>query len=233
MMAKKKEAIDYCRDFQPLSAINVGYRLAVDKDFTDSFIELFPKEQKSIARRLGYVALGMHSTELSYHTPVHVLSILQFAKENKIELTIPQKLCIFYHDVIYIVGNKNNEELSADFARVCLDPYINELNLSYICEGIIYTSSHLEDNLETDKYDLIMDLDLHSFALPEEYFLKQNSCVEKEFLDSGIPKEQWEDGRKKFLEMLYQKDNFFRTKFFRDKFEKQAKDNIKKLIDSL
>ena len=62
----------------------------------------------------GSICELMSNDTLFYHNYIHPLAMFSFAEQNGIELELWERLAVWFHDAIYIKGNKNNERRSAD-----------------------------------------------------------------------------------------------------------------------
>jgi predicted metal-dependent HD superfamily phosphohydrolase len=189
-----------------------------------------PKETATAIARCTFHR--MMDPQLHYHTPVHILAILQFyqeqvrPKKKGPTLIKGEELALWFHDAIYIPSSKKkaNEEQSAQFACALMAPYlsVNELHKLSIAIGV--TASH-SDPAIASSWDLLLDLDLHNFSLPREDYLRQSECIRREF--GHISDMAFYEGRKKLLGRLIKPDGFFRSPFFKENFEEAALKNLK------
>lgn len=182
------------------------------------------------------VFASMTSDKVYYHTPVHVLSMLSFAEINKIELENWEKLAIFFHDVVYRPGSKNNEINSIQIMLALLDGTdISESLKMQSANAIQATAMHLEEEWEP-QFNKLMDLDMSGFCSDSEYFMTQNKCIKKEFCSEnlsnykGVSLNEYTKGRLAFLTKLKNKKSIYRTELFLNNFEQKAQEN---LINSL
>ena len=77
----------------------------------------------------------------------------------------------------------------------------------------------------------IVDIDLSSFGLPWEAFLRDSRAVREEF--SRVTDAEFYPRQKKFLESLAARPAFCFTEFFRDLHETRARRNIERLCAKL
>lgn len=137
---------------------------------------------------------------------------------------------VFYHDVVYKSTSKNNEEKSADIAKIRLQKInLSEDHIEKIYNQILATKSHKEsDKIDTN---FLLDSDLSILGknwIEYERYIKQ---IRKEY--SIYPDFLYNPGRKKVLEHFLTYDKIYKTDFFRDLYEKQARENILKEIELL
>lgn len=137
---------------------------------------------------------------------------------------------VFYHDVVYKSTSKNNEEKSADIAKIRLQKInLSEDQIEKIYNQILATKSHKEsDKIDTN---FLLDSDLSILGknwIEYERYIKQ---IRKEY--SIYPDFLYNPGRKKVLEHFLTYDKIYKTDFFRDLYEKQTRENILKEIELL
>lgn len=180
-----------------------------------------------IVERVGDLLFeSMSSSQLKYHTPAHILTIFDFAKNAKVELTFEEELAIWFHDAIYFLNQKpgDNESASARFFgsfshlfELC-DESDREIK-DYICG----TADFLLPTDQLTYHSLkIMDLDLCSFAMDYAGFTFLRERVQEEL---GTTNQQTAG----FYKMLLARGPIFRVL---TQFEDQAQSNIKRFLES-
>jgi predicted metal-dependent HD superfamily phosphohydrolase len=184
--------------------------------------------------------MSMSSMKTYYHTPVHIMSIFNVAKENNIELDPVQELAIFFHDAIYRPGSKDNERLSCEFMKSLIsDTGISSYDIENAVRYISWTAFHLKDdfyNAMSDKAKTLLDLDMAGFSANPSVYKKQNEMIELEFYNpeclmfSDITEEQFLNGRLGFLNKLKTRKSIYRSEYFLDKFESRAQTNLSNSI---
>jgi predicted metal-dependent HD superfamily phosphohydrolase len=169
----------------------------------------FPGSQSS-KDRLGrevvanYQAKGRH-----YHTLAHIGAMLALWEQHRAQLADAQAvgLAIWFHDAVYQPTRKDNEEQSAQLARVQLtelgagEPLINKVE-----QYILATKRH---ELAAPDPDLayLLDFDLAALAGDEASYRQYAQQVRREY---GIyPDLLYVPGRKKVLEALLGRDRLF------------------------
>ncbi len=219
---------DYC-DFFDFSTASPRRRDLTLADFRHNCAlllrDLGVEPAGQIARQL---ADKMSSGILHYHTPVHILSIFQWARKNAQTLQWWEQLTLWFHDAVYDPGAvaKENENESAVYLETVLAPHLLDRPLDQVSAAIIVTADHLEANTDP-QFDRIMDLDLGSFAWPDPVRAEVAQCIDLEF--SGLCGEvEFLTQRKAFLKKLTAKGFIYRSKYFRDKFDALAMRNIEK-----
>jgi predicted metal-dependent HD superfamily phosphohydrolase len=190
----------------------------------------------------------------SYHSLEHILDLLCllhllepvlkeeafFHQTDYEEIMDELILLIYFHDVVYEPGSKNNEEESSYYFLNVAKPTRTTL----IPEHIKATKEHRDltvseyipggdvERIRNEIYlrKLLFDLDLASLGFSPSLFQEYRQKVEEEYL--GVPKELIKEGTKEFFKKFMQdRPVIYQTKTFRQIFEEQAQRNIKGLID--
>lgn len=178
------------------------------------------------------------SDKSSYHTPMHVLSILSFAQQHNIMLEDWEVLAIYFHDAIYRPTSKKNETNSIQYMLALLaDTGIPDDVLTLAAFGIRATAFHLDEDVGNDVSKL-MDLDMSMFALSTAAFLKLCDGIEQEYRRDvpnfdGCDEITYLTGRMKFLQTLKNKKSVFRTQQFLEMWESVAQENILAAIKAI
>lgn len=170
----------------------------------------------------------MSDKKLHYHTPVHVLAMLDFAQNNEITLEPWEELAVWFHDSIYDQTSSErglfgqNEKLSAQFLKALVEPYFFEEHLLLSVSAIEATAHHLTPQYVIPTFHKVLDLDLSSFSSPRENY---NRTTEALFLEYPIERKAFDKGRKKFLIALNNRPKIYLTELF-EQFESAARKNI-------
>lgn len=95
----------------------------------------------------------------AYHNLNHLTEMFSYFDifKHKIENPYIVAFSIFYHDIIYAIWKKDNEEKSANFAIEKLTGIINDVDLKEIYNQIIATKTHVANNKDTK---WLVDFDL-------------------------------------------------------------------------
>lgn len=165
-----------------------------------------------------------------YHNLQHLAEVFSCfdTYENHLESPDMVAFSIFYHDIIYNVWKKDNEERSADFAFKKLTGLINDPHLSEICNQILATKTHNAKNNDTQ---WLVDFDLAILGQNDNTYKKYTELILKEY--KTVPSFIYKKGRKKVLQHFLDKSFIFATPIFRELYEKQAKENLYNELQSL
>lgn len=167
-----------------------------------------------------------------YHNLQHIEALILLARQHGEELQDLETLCfaIFYHDAIYQVDRKDNEERSAELAARRL----KELGLPQeeidCCVGqIIATKTH-EPNQDPDTAYLL-DFDLSILGQSWERYAAYSEQIRAEY--AKYPDFLYRPGRKKVLQQFLAMDRIFKTDAFFESHEKRARENLERELNAL
>ncbi len=167
-----------------------------------------------------------------YHTLVHLENILKELLKVKGEIKNWNVVLfsLYYHDIIYNSSKSDNEEKSAEYAERQMKKLLVEVNLIEGCKRqILATKTHSLSAENDINYFIDADLSVlgERWEIYKEYFIN----VRKEY--SIYPKIIYNSGRKKVLVHFLESKKIFKTDFFYNKYEVQAKQNLQKEIELL
>ena len=137
---------------------------------------------------------------------------------------------VFYHDIIYKSVNKDNEEKSAALAVQKLSELGCPPATITHCETIILATKKHEQHTDSD-VNYFTDADLSILGANWNDYQQYASGVRKEY--AVFPDIIYKPGRRKVLQHFLSMERIFKTSYFFDSFEKQAKNNLKKELDLL
>jgi len=171
-------------------------------------------------------------THRRYHTPVHIVHCLQQfdAARELMDNADAVELTVWYHDVVYDIGVHGNEARSAEFFRRHAAGELSDEMIETV-HDLIMVTMHLCSLPSTADQAYLVDIDLSSFGLPWERFLRDSVFVREEFPE--IPDAIFYPKQQIFLLELLNREHFCFTEFFRDRHERQARDNISAYLRSL
>lgn len=162
-----------------------------------------------------------------YHTLRHLEHLLEQLTAVKSGLTDWNAILftLFYHDVIYNALKSDNEEKSAELAEKRMQQLQVPFELIERCkEQILATKSHVKsDNPDTNYFT---DADLSVLGQDWEVYSAYFNNVRKEY--AVYPDLVYNPGRKKVLQHFLAMERIFKTDYFFEKYEEQARENLKK-----
>lgn len=167
-----------------------------------------------------------------YHDLTHIQDMILALEPVKQEINNYDlvKMAVFYHDIIYIVTSKSNEEKSAAFAVNVLEKIgASESDTKIVADLILATKYHeLSQDSDTN---YLLDADLHVLGKLAVVYNCYAKNIRKEY---GIyPNFLYNPGRKKVLQHFLNLASVFKTPYFIDKYEKTAQENLQTELNCL
>lgn len=165
-----------------------------------------------------------------YHNLSHInlcLGLLErYIKEQGLTLKRELEYAIWFHDAIYNPHSQENEENSAKL----FDQYEKQYDLS--CDGylirqlILGTKEHksLDPRWDTE-HNILNDIDLAILGQSPDVYSEYVFNIRKEY--SFVTSEIFAKERIKFVKSFLEKDSIYKTPFFKDLFESNARSNLK------
>lgn len=160
-----------------------------------------------------------------YHTLQHLENLLEQLIAVKQELKSWESVLfsLYYHDIIYNVLKSNNETKSADLAEKRMNQIAVSTEIIGNCKKqILATKSHKKSAENDTNY--FTDADLSVLGESWEKYSQYYKNVRKEYFI--YTDAVYNPGRKKALNHFLEMDRIFKTDYFYNKFELQAKQNI-------
>jgi len=170
-----------------------------------------------------------------YHNWTHVQYMLRKATAYYGKDFIPRhvELAIYYHDAIYDPYSKFNEENSVElFCGVHSKLYTETRNTTDCILATRFHFQNLPKYYDVDFIKVFLDLDLA--VLGEDSWYYNNvyaKNVEKEYYYTD--KATFAQSRIKFLEGALKQNSIYRTDYFAEKYEKNARANMESEIEFL
>ncbi|NAS29920.1 hypothetical protein GTQ40_02950 [Flavobacteriaceae bacterium R38] len=172
------------------------------------------------------------SKKRHYHTLQHLDNLFVQLTDVKREIENWEVILftLFYHDIVYNSTISDNEEKSAELAEKRMKQIRISNDKIVLCKKqILATKSHIK-SIDSDT-NYFTDADLSILGQSWETYSLYYKNIRKEY--SIYPTLVYNPGRKKILKHFLSVDRIFKTDFFYNKFEIQAKQNIEKEIKSL
>jgi predicted metal-dependent HD superfamily phosphohydrolase len=190
-------------------------------------------DNNSIANELWIeIETNYSSKKRHYHSLQHLENLFEQLTEIKSEVQNWETILftLYYHDIIYNSMKSDNEEKSAELAEKRMKQIsISNETIKLCKEQILATKSHIKlANYDTNCF---IDADLSIFGQTWETYSHYYKNIRKEY--AIYPDLIYNSGRKKVLNHFLAMDRIFKTDFFYNKFEIQAKLNLQKEIELL
>ena len=168
----------------------------------------------------------------AYHTLQHIGHCLDELEQTRYLAENPDavELALWYHDAIYDTKAKDSEERSATLAVEMVKNASLSDNLGQSVANLIMTTKHTTAPTNPDD-QLLVDIDLSILGQTEDRFDEYERQVRKEY--EWVPEDQFVAGRSAILKSFLDRPNIYSTRFFRNKYEVQAKANIARSLAKL
>ena len=161
-----------------------------------------------------------------YHNLTHLEYMVEKSFEYKSRLTDYDLVLfsIFYHDIIYNTKRPDNEQKSADTAKERMTRLgVPTRKITHCQKQIQATKNHSHSSDNDTNY--LLDFDLAILGESLDLYRTYSGNIRKEY--SMFPDFLYNRGRKKVLQHFLSMDRIFKTDDFFDRYERQAKENLK------
>lgn len=187
--------------------------------------------QKLSIPSIGFNEITNHYSESHrfYHNLNHINHCLNEFALVKSSLHIPEavELAIWFHDIVYTIGNNDNEEKSAQIAKNFCQKNISTRAFAHQVESHILATKHvsLSENLDSQ---YLADIDMSILGQSPDVFDRYETQIRQEFIPY-FSSSDYQNGRTNFFISLLDRP-IYSTDFFRDKYESVARQNIQRLL---
>ena len=183
-------------------------------------------DSASIHRRL---LDGYRETQRHYHTLEHIEHCLNMFDQCKSLASNPDalELAVWFHDVIFEPGRHDNEAQSAALYQQFSDGAHDTATRSLV-DRLIMATLHDGNLLQDNDAQYMVDIDLSSFGLSWEDFVHDSDNLRRENPHLGDC--EYFHNQSRFQNALLQRERFFQSDFFSQRFEKQARDNVSRYL---
>jgi predicted metal-dependent HD superfamily phosphohydrolase len=135
---------------------------------------------------------------------------------------------IYYHDIIYKTNKSDNEHQSA----LIFEKRISETSFTNLRKCIIQIEATKEHKLSNDNdINILLDLDLSILGKSHKEYKKYYEKIRKEYYI--YPDFIYRKGRKKVLKNILELDSIYKTDFFKQEYENQARENLRLELEQL
>lgn len=166
-----------------------------------------------------------------YHTPNHIDHCLkQFDMAvAEIDDADAVEMAIWFHDLVFETNSNDNELRSARRFTELADESMDAGFKSKVYNLIMATAPPRQPKTNDEKF--MLDIDLSSFGLPWDDFVRDSMAVRQE--SPQLSDADFFPGQRAFLESLFNREHFYFTEFFRSRIEEVARDNIQRHLKNL
>ncbi|WP_172276802.1 hypothetical protein [Chryseobacterium sp. LAM-KRS1] len=167
-----------------------------------------------------------------YHNLEHLTALFSELEKIKSDISDFQVIsfAVFYHDIIYDASSKANEKKSAELAKIRLSEIrVEKKSLDNIIQQILATQLHQKSPDNDTNY--LLDADLSILGQDTQTYLEYTKMIRREY--SIYPDFLYKPGRRKVLLHFLESDYIFKTDYFKNKYEHQARKNIEYELTNL
>jgi predicted metal-dependent HD superfamily phosphohydrolase len=166
-----------------------------------------------------------------YHTVEHLTHCLVEHDRASSQMSRPDpvEMALWFHDAIFEPGAADNERHSADIFVAYGE---HSLPTSFVEEvrALILLTTH-RHKPDTEEGCFVVDIDLSSFGIPWDEFLRDSRRVRDERTDLGD--EDYYRAQTGFLRSLLDRPRIFHTAFFHSLYEDTARANIARAMQRI
>ncbi len=159
-----------------------------------------------------------------YHDLRHIADLLVWGQAFPLDEI--QVWAVWFHDAIYDVTRKDNEEQSAQLVerRLPAQGY-DEAFVAEVAQIVRDTEKHIPS---TPRAEAVIDVDLAPLAIPEPAFLANRARIRKEV--AHATDEQFVAGTAAFAESMLKRDRIYYTPWGQSR-EAKARQNLRLLLE--
>lgn len=168
----------------------------------------------------------------AYHNFAHIQQcLLEFDSARHLASSPDAiELAIWFHDAIYDTRAKDNEERSAELAVSVIHPSDLSGSLHRTVSNLILATKHTVVPGDQDAA-LVVDVDLSILGQPVKRFDEYERQIRDEY--DWVEPKVFAEGRSKVLEMFLNRPRIYSTKFFFQKYEVKARENLARSMAQL
>jgi predicted metal-dependent HD superfamily phosphohydrolase len=185
-----------------------------------------------LAHRILVEAARLHYAQphRGYHDTGHLDELIALAREHTPNLDEAEQLALLFHDAVYVPGapHGDNERLSGLLMRATVATLgLAGPDLDRAARIIDATTHAVPPPAEAAR---VCDLDLWRLAAPWEAFQRHALGIRHEYLHLFANEAAFWTARKSFYETMLAKPRLFATDAFVEKFEAQARENLRRAL---
>jgi predicted metal-dependent HD superfamily phosphohydrolase len=182
-------------------------------------------EQEWLFIQQSHSEKGRHYHILNH---LHYMFLQLELVKNETDNLLALSFAIFYHDVVYNAKRKDNELASAEIACEKLALLNVPSEIIALTEKHILATQHHKLSSENDT-NTLLDLDLAILGDTPENYKTYTQNIRKEY--AMYPNFLYKPARKKVLKHFLQMEHIFKTPYFTQHFEQQARANLQSELE--
>ncbi|MGD1853834.1 MAG: hypothetical protein ACFB2W_06230 [Leptolyngbyaceae cyanobacterium] len=200
--------------------------------------QLTIQNQSAISQEFERIAAAYQEPQRAYHTAQHINECLAIMDGAALTLgphaQATLEMALWYHDLVYQPQKADNEQQSAVRASTFLrangvsDTLVEEITL------LVMATCHSTPSLSKTKTaltDWIVDIDLAILGAAPQRFTQYEAQIRQEY--AWVPISVYRSKRIKVLTQFLESAAIYRSSFFQQRFEAQARENLLNLVIAL
>lgn len=205
---------------QPLSAVY------------SELLQRYNADETFVAKQWLQLEKAYTGRKRYYHNLQHLATMLEVLTtvKHKVEDWDCLLFSLFYHDVVYNVLKQDNEAKSADEALKLMTKLGCSEQQQQLCKAqILATKTHeISNNTDTN---LFTDADLCILGMSADIYSDYCKAIRKEY--SIYPDFMYQPGRQKVVAHFLAMPRIYKTDYFYEQFEEQARKNLQEELKHL
>lgn len=173
---------------------------------------------------------GYNEPQRHYHTLAHIEQCLGMFDQCKALASTPDalELAVWFHDVIFEPGKPDNEKRSAEL-YLQLSQDVHDEHTRGLVDRLIMATLHDGSSLEDSDAVYMVDIDLSSFGLSWEAFLRDSKNLRLE--NAELDDAEYYRRKAAFQNCLLAKERFYLSDFFAERLETRARANLARYFE--
>lgn len=202
------------------------------KSIFTELVSNYSTDKKLSARLWNEIEINYRDAGRYYHDLSHLRNIYEelLPVKDNIQDWDTILFALFYHDIIYKTKRMDNESESALLA----DKRLNEIGYprdrANRCSVHILTTKGHSITTDNDT-NTFTDADLSILGSASKVYVQYTRNIRSEYF--AFSDKEYAYGRKKVLKHILDTDKIFKTSYFYDKYEVQARKNLTEELESL
>jgi pantetheine-phosphate adenylyltransferase len=209
------------------------YRKVLDHELSGAFLRLWRDATGQAGDELyGEISERYCEPQRHYHTLTHISACLSELQQLSLTRVEQERigLAIWFHDVIYDPLASDNEERSAEFFQGKATAAGMPLDLIQQVSSMIEATKNHEALPHPDgrATRLFIDIDLAILGASPVRFRAYDEAIRKEY--ASVPAVIYNPKRRHALRRFLDRQNVFCTSEFRERYERQARENLLSVV---
>ncbi len=163
----------------------------------------------------------------AYHNLAHIAALLQLADRERQQLRHPSvvEFAIWFHDLVYDTRAEDNEQRSAQQARLALQSLaVDADSIAAVEQCILATQRHQAPPSAPPDLPLFLDFDLSILGAPAPVYRRYSRAIRAEY--AWVPDAGYRKGRASVLRRFAERPALYFTPQMAARFEAAARRNI-------